>query len=254
MENQPLQATEHKPLQQTPETEREIDLVELGFELLDKLKYIVIAAILGVLIAAVYTFGIAVPQYEAVAKLYVLNSGDSVVNLSDLQIGNYLAKDYTEVFQTWEVNEMVRGNLGLNYTYEQLKNMVTVNNPADTRILYITVRSADPQEAANMANEYAKVVSAFVSDVMATEHPNTLSKAITPTNPVSPRKARNLIIGLLLGIVLAVALIVVRFVLDDSIKSADDVTQHTGLPVLAIIPMQGGKEERKNKHRRSDDL
>ena len=80
--------------------ETEIDLLELGYEILDKLKYIIAAAVLGIILAGVYVFAIAVPTYEAVAKLYVLNSNDSVVNLSDLQLGNYLASDYTELFKT----------------------------------------------------------------------------------------------------------------------------------------------------------
>lgn len=254
MEKQPVQQAELMQLQQQ-DGEREIDLVELGYELLDKLKYIILAALLGIVLAAVYTFVIAVPQYEAVAKLYVLNSDDSVVNLSDLQLGNYLASDYTEVFKTWEVNEMVRTNLGLSYTYEELDKMVVVTNPADTRILYITVKSPDPQEATDMANEYAKVVSDYVSTIMATERPNTLSMAIVPVKPVSPKKAMNLILGLVIGMVLAIGIVVVRLVMDDSVKSADDVTRMTGLPVLAIVPMLGGKPDvkAKNTRKRSDN-
>ena len=233
------------------EETREIDLLELGYELLDKLKYIVIAAVLGLVLSFVYTFFIVTPMYEAVAKLYVLNSDDSVVNLSDLQIGNYLASDYTEVFKTWEVNEMVRSNLGLQYTYAQLQDMVTVSNPKDTRILYITVSSSDPQEAMTIANEYARVVSDFVSRVMATERPNTLSEAILPSNPVSPSKTKNLMIGFLLGMLLAVGVITVHFALDDTIKSADDITKHTGLAVLSIVPMQGGSDVPKYVQKRS---
>lgn len=91
MENQPLpQAKPNPAFLNEPGEEREIDLVELGYELLDKLRYILIAAALGVALAALYAFVLATPMYEAVAKLYVLNSSDSVVNLSDLQLGNYL--------------------------------------------------------------------------------------------------------------------------------------------------------------------
>lgn len=231
---------------QGDEDGREIDLVELGYELLDKLKYIVIAAILGLLIAGVYTFKFTTPVYEAVAKLYVLNSTSSIVNLSDMQLGNYLASDYTEVFKTWEVHEMVKTNLGLDYSYAKMQSMVSVANPKDTRILYITVHSSDPAEAMNVANEYAKVASDYVSKIMATERPNTLSLAILPTNPIGPQKTRNLIMGLLAGIALAVGLIVVHFLLDDTVKSADDAAKYTGLPVLAIVPFQSEKEKGKN--------
>lgn len=233
--------------QPSGETEQEIDLIELGYELIDKLKYIIISAVIGLLISGVYTFFIATPIYEAVAKLYVLNSGDSVVNLADLQLGNYLASDYTEVFKTWEVNEMVRTNLGLDYTYEELEGMVSISNPQDTRILYISVQSPDPNEAMTMANEYGKVVSDYVSQIMATERPNTLSSAILPDKPVSPKKTKNLIIGLLLGLVISVGVIVVRFVLDDTVKSADDIMKYTGLTVLAIVPMEGMKEKQNVK-------
>lgn len=233
--------------QPSGETEQEIDLIELGYELIDKLKYIIISAVIGLLISGVYTFFIATPIYEAVAKLYVLNSGDSVVNLADLQLGNYLASDYTEVFKTWEVNEMVRTNLGLDYTYEELEKMVSISNPQDTRILYISVQSPDPGEAMTMANEYGRVVSVYVSQIMATERPNTLSSAILPDKPVSPKKTQNLIIGLLLGLVISVGVIVVRFVLDDTVKSADDIMKYTGLTVLAIVPMEGMKEKQNAK-------
>lgn len=232
---------------QNVEEEREIDLIELGYELIDKLKYIIIAAVVGLLISGVYTFFIATPIYEAVAKLYVLNSGDSVVNLADLQLGNYLASDYTEVFKTWEVNEMVRTNLGLDYTYEELEDMVSISNPQDTRILYINVQSPDPNEAMTMANEYGKVVSDYVSQIMATERPNTLSAAILPTKPISPKKTQNLIIGLLIGLVVSVGIIVVRFLLDDTVKSADDIMKYTGMNVLAIVPLEGMKDKQGTK-------
>lgn len=225
----------------------EIDLVELGYEILDKLKYVILAAIVGILIAGVYTFQFAVPQYQAVSKLYILNSNDSVVNLSDLQLGNYLASDYTEMFKTWEVKEMVRRNLNLSYSYNQLDSMVKVSNPSNTRILYITATSADPQEAVDLANEYATVISDYVARIMATERPNMLSEAILPEHPISPSKARNLILGMMVGLMLSVGLVVVRFVLNDSIKSVEDVEKYIGLPVLGIVPTINTRAIKRNR-------
>ena len=254
MQNQTTQPTNTVafPQMNANEEEREIDLVELGYELLDHIKYIILAAVLGGLLAALYVFVIATPMYEATAKLYVLNSSDSVVNLSDLQLGNYLASDYTEVFKTWEIKEMVRSNLGLPYNYEQMEDMVSVSNPKDTRILYITVTSSDPQEAMTIANEYAKVVSNYVSTIMATEKPNTLSQAILPTTAVSPQKAKSLVIGILLGVLLSAGIIIVRFVLDDTVKSAEDITKYTNLAVLAVVPMQDEAKKKQTKYGRSN--
>ncbi len=221
--------------------EREIDLIELLYFLLGKAKYIILAAVLGAVLAILYTLFLVTPQYEAQSELYVTNSADSVLNLSDLQIGSYLASDYIEVFDTWEVKQQVIDNLSLGneYTYKKLGEMVAVSNPSNTRILRITVKSPDPAMAMKIANEYAKVVRDFVSDIMSTEKPNILSSALQPVAPVSPSKTRNALIGFLLGAVAVGGILVVQFIMDDKIKSTDDIQRYAGLPTLAVIPLAG---------------
>lgn len=215
----------------------EIDLRELFFYLLDKWRIIAVAAVVGLIIATVYTFQFVTPMYQSTAKLYVLSSKDSVLNLADMQIGNYLASDYQEVFKTWEVNERVRTNLGLDYSYGKLQRMVSISNPKDTRILYITVTSSNAAEVATIANEYAKVVSDYISLTMATETPNTFSTALRPLSPFGLNKTRNMMLGLMLGAFAATAALAAAFVLDDKIKTPEDIMKYTGMPVLAVIPV-----------------
>ena len=221
------------------EEEREIDLMELLYRLIEKLKYIVLSAVLCALIAGVYSFFVVVPMYQATAKLYVINSKDSALNLSDLQIGSFLTSDYQEIFKTWEVHEMVIQELGLDYTYGKLSGMLSVSNPPSTRILNITATSADPVEATDIANTYAKVAKKFISTTMDTAEPNVLSIALKPTTPVSPNKTMNVLLGFMLGALLAIGIITVQFVLDDKIKTADDIQRYAGLPNLAMVPVLG---------------
>ena len=105
----------------------EIDLVELLIRFVDKWYWIVASALVCTVIFAVYTFQFVTPLYQSTAKLYVVNSKNSAINLSDLQIGNYLAKDYKEVFTNWHVHERVIAELNLPYSYSQLNRMVSVN-------------------------------------------------------------------------------------------------------------------------------
>ena len=231
--------------------ESELDLLELIFCLLERWKLIAISALLCAAIAAVYALYFAVPIFEARAKIYVLTSKDSAVNLADLQIGAMLAMDYPEVFKTWEVHEMVRTNLGLDYTYKQLQDMLTITNPDGTRILYITVRSPLPNEATSIANEYATVSQRFIAEVMATEQPNIFSVALVPSNPIGPGKTVTVALGFLIGGFLAVALIFISFLLDDRIKTVDDISKYASMPTLAIIPVAGdAKGWVKTKKRR----
>ena len=230
------------------DAEFEIDLMEVLLRLLEKWKLIIAGALVGAVLMAMYSFILATPMYEATSKLYVLNSSDSAINLSDLQIGSYLTSDYMEVFDTWEVNEMVRQNLNLSYTREELADMLTLTNPSNTRILNITVTSSDPQEAADIANEYADGAGQYISATMQTDQPRLLSEALTPDKPLRPKKKRNVVRGFLLGALLVCAGVIIQYLLDDKIKNEEDIKKYVGLPTLSVVPDndEAAVEDRKN--------
>ena len=220
----------------------EINLLELFYRLLEKYKIILAAGLIGAILLGVYSYFIATPLYQSTCDMYVLTSKDSAISLSDLQIGAQLTSDYEEVLYTWEVEAQVRANLGLTekYTNKQLQKMITVSNPNNTRILKITATSADPQEAKDIANEYVSVAREYISTVMLTDPPSLLSMATLPRNPVSPRKARNIVLGFILGALLAVAIISIQFIMDDKIKTSDDIRKYIGLPTLAVVAKDPG--------------
>ena len=128
--------------------------------------------------------------------------------------------------------------------------MVRVNNPSNTRLLEITVTSPDPAEAQLIANTYASVAPEFIAKVMKTVEPSVFQEARLPNAPVSPSKSRNLILGFLIGAVLAVGVITVLFVTDDKVRTSDDITKLLGLPTLGVVTMQDsmhGENRRSGK-------
>ncbi len=162
------------PAQQQTDEAMTIDLVDLFYRLLASWKLIVCLALVFAIASGVYTIYFVTPLYRATSIIYVL-SPESIVNLSSLQLGNALASDYIKVFNMWEVHEEVRSNLNLNYSYTKLKNMLSVTNTSGTRMLDISVTSADPAEAAALANEYAKVASEYIHETMAIDKPSILT-------------------------------------------------------------------------------
>lgn len=233
----------------TEEARTEIDLLELFFALLQHAKWIVLGTALSGALAALYVFFLATPVYRATSKLYVMNSSDSAINLTDLQIGSYLTADYQEVFRTWEVHEGVIQSLGLEYGYAQLGGMVSVSNPTDTRILYITVKSTDAKEAMLLANAYADVARKYIGETMSTDRPNILSTALEPSAPFSPQKTKTIATGLLLGFLLSVCAIVVHFILDDTLKTPEDIQRYAGMPTMTIIPHSAASSGAAGKHK-----
>lgn len=223
-----------------------------GLDLFDFFRYLLkqIRVLIGVgfavcLCAIIYAFFIATPIYEASAQLYVVNSQDSVVNLSDLQIGSYLANDYQWIFKTWEVNQQVIDNLNLPYSVSEIREKLTVTNPGNTRILLLTFASEDPAEAAAVANEYAVVASQYISDYMLTAKPSLISTALEPLNPARPQKLLIVASSTLLSMVVCVWILFVVYLYSDKIKTADDLKKYIGTEPLAVIPL--GKMKRSGR-------
>ncbi|MDR1600481.1 MAG: polysaccharide export protein [Oscillospiraceae bacterium] len=220
------------------ETESEIDLLELFYRMLENIWYIVGAAVAAAVLVGAYSFFIAQPIYESTAKIYVMTK-DSALNLQDLQIGSQLTNDYQELFKVREVNEEVIIRLDLPYTVDELGKMITLTNPANTRILYIAAKSGDAAEARNIANTFSDIVRQTVKERFKMEEPTVLSEAQESLIPVSPNKTRNTLIGGVVGAFLAIGVIFLMFVMDDKIKSSDDLAKYVGLPTLAVMPMLG---------------
>lgn len=223
---------------QLPEDEDVIDLVELMYRLLGSWKLILCSALACTMIAVILTVFYITPKYEATSTIYVLSRRDSAINMSDLQIGTALTNDYIKVFSMWEVHEEVISNLNLPYTYTEISDMLSVTNDNGTRMLDITFTSPSAEEAAAVANEYAKVGSQYIMDTMAIEKPNIMSVALVPANPVSPSIAKNILIGFLVGFVLSCGFVTVQMLLDDKYKTAEDIAKYTGMVTLAVVPVE----------------
>ena len=212
-----------------------IDLIGLFFAILEKFWLVVICAIVGALVMG-WMAGRGSTTYTATSKLYIVDTSSGSINIANLQLGTVLTLDYQEVFKTWEVHEMVIEDLKLPYTYEQMQSLITVSNPEDTRILYITVRYPDAKMAADIANAYAKAAKTFIINTMRGEEPSDFSIALEPSVGYRVSKSSRMVMGFMLGSVGAVGLITLLFVLDNRPRSPEQIQQYGGIPTLAVFP------------------
>ncbi len=231
----------------------EIDLGALFYRLLEKFHWILLTALIGAGIALVIVLKFITPMYQATAKIYIVGS-DTTISLSDLQIGSNLAADYQEVFKTWHVHELVDKRLNLNYSYTDLSKMITITNPMNTHVIYVSVKSSNPEEAKLLADAYAQVAREFIATKMDMREPNIFEEAMLPSKPVSPQKTRDVIIGFLIGALLAAAIVTIKFFSDDRILSGEDIAKVGGLTTLGMIPLQdmGEEEEGKKGHKKKN--
>ena len=201
------------------------------------------------LVAIVGTKLFITPQYQSITKMYVLSKQDNnTVTNSDLQTSTLLTKDYAELIKSRTVTEAVIAKLGLDLTHEQLLGKLEVETTTDTRIVTIKVLDEDPYMARDVANAVRDTAAEHIQNVMNSEAVNVVDEANIPDQKYSPNTMKNGFIAGVLGCFLAVAIILVQHISNDTIKSSEDVEKYLGLSTLGTIPLN--KDDVKAKKKR----
>lgn len=229
----------------------EIDLQELIGLLLYKLWLIIICAIVGASGAFIISRFFVTPLYESTTSVYILNKNEnSTVTYTDVQLGTQLTKDYAQMIKSRDVLEGVLEGYQLNESYKSFADRVAVNTPSDTRMIQITVTDEDPYAAQLLADEVRKLAAEKITEVMDIQAVNTVDEANLPEKPASPSIIKWTAIGGALGIILCAAILIIRFLMDDTIKTTEDVEKYLQLSTLASIPVkdEDSKKGRKRHH------
>lgn len=217
--------------------EIEIDLLDLCYLMLDKLHHIILCLLAGSVLFNAYAYFMVDPTYESTSKLYVVSSADdSVVDLSDLNIGTSLTSDYEELILSYPVLNKVIDKMNLNLTSEELAKKIAIVNPDDTRILRITVTTTDPVLSKNIANTVAEVATEYLPETMSTVAPNIAQVAKVADRKANPSYTKYTMIGALLGMLLCCGCITVEYLLDDTIRSGEDMEKYFNMVPLTVIP------------------
>lgn len=219
------------------EQEAEIDLIDLAWALLDKIHYIVLCFLIGAVIMNAYSYFLVRPTYKSTAKMYVVSaSKNSVVDLDALNIGTSLTADYEQLMLSYPVLEQVINKLNLDMDSDTLAKMITLENPTDTRILNINVVSTDPKSARDIANTLMDVSVDYLPKTMSTNAPNVAQKAKLADHKDGPSYTKYTMIGALAGAFLYCMYLVVKYLMDDTIHTADDMEKYFDIVPLAVIP------------------
>ncbi len=222
----------------------EEEYIDLGQILLILWKYAVVILLVGILFAGLLFFYAQMfvsPQYEANALFYVNNSTLSLssavrISTGELNAASDLVDTYVAILQSRANMELVIDESGVDYTYEQLRKMVSAKAVNSTGLFQVTVRSNNPEEARALANTIAVILPDKISDIVANSSVEVVDYAVTPHTRVSPSYMKYAAVGLLLGIVLASAIVLLISYFDDVIHDEDYLLQNFDAPVLATIP------------------
>lgn len=230
--------------------EVEIDIGHILSILWEKILVIIATGIIVGLAGFLVSKFLITPKYESETKLYVLNrANDSATTLSDVQLSTQLTKDYQILVTSAPVMNQVIKELGLNMKASELASTISVDTPSDTRVLQITVTSDDPKRAKDIADKVAQVSSKKICDIMKIEQVNVIEEGSMSEEPAVDTVQKWTLIGLALGIVLSCAVIIIRSMLDDTVKTTEDVEKYFDLSTLAVIPISEEMDDGLGKNK-----
>ncbi|VQH82545.1 capsular polysaccharide biosynthesis protein Cap5A [Streptococcus pneumoniae] len=217
----------------------EIDVFQLFKTLWKRKLMILIVALVTGTGAFAYSTFIVKPEYTSTTRIYVVNrnQGDKPgLTNQDLQAGTYLVKDYREIILSQDALEKVATNLKLDMPAKTLASKVQVAVPADTRIVSISVKDKQPEEASRIANSLREVAAEKIVAVTRVSDVTTLEEARPATTPSSPNVRRNSLFGFLGGAVVTVIAVLLIELLDTRVKRPEDVEDVLKIPLLGLVP------------------
>lgn len=224
-------------------TGNELDLMQIAEVVLRNFWIIVLSGVLVGLCALFVTKITATPTYTSSTKLYVLSRSEDEANLTsgDLQLSAVLAGDYAQLIKDRTVTESVISQMSLVMSSEELAKKISVEMPESGRIITISVSDADPYMASKLATVVRDTAALHIKEVMGLEAVNVVEDANIPEGQNLANYKRNGMMGVLAGAALAVAILMVQFMMNDTIRNEEDVKRYLGTSVLGVIPVM--KEE-----------
>ena len=234
----------------------ELDLKELFEIFWSKKVQIILIVLIFAVIGVIYTMGFITPVYTSSTTLVLATSSrenqgttntTNSITMTDVTLNSNLVSTYSVIVKSKDVLGQVISNLGIDISWENLKNNVTVSAVEDTEVIEISVTNENPQYATDIANEIAKVFSDKVAEIYNINNVHIVDEAETPAGPSNINHTKDVIIFAFIGVVVAVVYVLIANMLDTTIKSADDIERLYKLPVLASIPVYGADMQKKKK-------
>lgn len=221
----------------------ELDLKELFSMFWNKKAEILFITLILVVVGVVYSYFFVTPVYTAKTDLVLVQSsssvsqaGDSTITTADITMNSKLVSTYSEIIKRNTILGQVASNLDISEEQiEALRDNISVKSVSDTEIIEITVKDLDPNKASEVANEIATVFSEKIVEIYNISNIYLLDRAEPPTKPSNVNHVKDIVIFAFIGLVISAIYVLLVNMLDNTIKTEEDIEKNTGLVILTSI-------------------
>lgn len=221
----------------------ELDLKELFFMFWNKKLEIILITLMFVAVGIGYSYFFVKPEYTSTTSLVLAQSsssgqtGDGAISATDLTMNSKLVSTYSELIKRKAILGQVCENLNIpDSNIQELRGKIKVNSAKNTEIIEISVTNKDPNKAVAIANEIAKVFGEKIVEIYNISNVYLLDRAEANAVPSNINHMKDVVIFAFIGLVIAAVYVLIANMLDNTIKTEQDVEATTELLVLSSIP------------------
>lgn len=227
-----------------------IDFLHIARTVWHRIWVVILAGVLAGAAGFSYATFFITPKYSSSVMLYVNNSsilGNTTFSISssELTAAQSLVKTYSVILKNKTTLDQVIEKTGFDYSYEEVYRMIDTSSVNETEVLRVTVTNEDPYKAAEIANCIAEVLPVRISEIIEKSSMKVVDRGVVNTRKVSPSITKYTEIGILLGALVAVAVLVVIAVMDGTIHDEEYLLKNYDYPILAKVPNLLGSSEKK---------
>lgn len=221
--------------------EIEFDLMQMVRFLLKKLWIVLIVTVVFAMAGYLVSQATTVPQYKSDSRIYVYQkpteNDETTVDYNGIVIASQLANDCEVLVTGVNVTQEVVNRLGLNVSPSYISDRITVSSENNTRIIQIEYTDTDPQRAATILNTVLDVATVQIQEIVNADVVSVVYEARVPTSPMPTTVTRDTILAAAIGALLCIGVLVVIFLMDDTIHNEDDVDRYLALSTLSVVPI-----------------
>ncbi|WP_404427704.1 capsular biosynthesis protein [Ureibacillus chungkukjangi] len=229
------------------------------FKIIKKRLYLIVSlTMIAGIIAAIISYFVLTPVYQASTQILVNQQKTQVeqIQTQDIQANLQLINTYNVIIKSPAILEQVIERLDLELTPSQLSEKITVSNASDSQVISVSVEDEQHFKAVDIANTVAEVFQEEIPVLMNINNVNILSPAVHLEFPshVKPNELMNIAIAAVIGVMLGVGLAFLLEYLDTTVRSEQDVEDLLGLPILGIVSPFPEEEIEKDKKSAKGEL
>lgn len=187
-----------------------------------------------------------VPTYQSTETLLLIpneTAGEKTLTSSDLNLNSGLITTYSNIAKQSKVLKQVIRNLGLNLSEAEFAKQIQVKILPDTYIIEIAVTDQNPEMAKKKTEELAEV---FLQEIQSIYHLNNIGivdQATVSTQPNNIHHKKDILLFAIGGMTASGIFILIIYLVDNTIKTEEDMEEYTGLKTLGKIPVYDKTEE-----------